>query len=85
MGAEAADVTLTFPCDRRFVEILHATVSASVACLGQSEERGLAAAEAVTAFIEPDLAVPQAPPVVVEVTGRQARVSAGGRHLTVDF
>ena len=85
MSAEDTDVTLTFPCDARFVDALCAAVSAAVMSAGGSEESGRAAARAVEAFVKPDLAVPQAPPVVVEVTGSSARMSAGSRYLTVDL
>jgi hypothetical protein len=39
----------------------------------------------VETFVRPDLAVPHAPPVVVEVTVAWARMSAGSRQLTVDL
>lgn len=85
MRAEDTDVTLTFPCDPRFVDTLCAAVSAAVMSAGGSEESGRAAARAVETFVEPDLAVPQAPPVVVEVTGSWARMSAGSRYLKVNL
>ena len=85
MRADDSDVTLTFPCDPRFVETLCAAVFMAVMSVGGSEESGQAAARAVETFVGPDLAVPQAPPVVVEVTGTWARMSAGTRHLTVDL
>jgi hypothetical protein len=85
MRAEDTDVTLTFPCDPRFVDTLCAAVFMAVTSVGGSQESGQAAARAVETFVEPDLAVPQAPPVVVEVTGTRARMWAGSRHLTVDL
>jgi len=83
--AEEMDVTLTFPCDPRFVDTLCAAVFMAVMSVGGSEESGQAAARAVETFVEPDLGVPHAAPVVVEVTGTRARMSAGARHLTVDL
>jgi hypothetical protein len=78
-------VTLTFPCDLRFVDTMRAAVSTAVTSVGRSEASGQAMANAVEAFMAPGLAVPHAPPVVVEVTGTRARLSAGSRHLTVDL
>jgi hypothetical protein len=85
VSAQPADVMLTFPCDARFMGTIRAAVSMAVTTVGCSEASGLVAANAVEAFIGPDLAVPHAPPVVVEVIGRRARLSAGSRHLTVDL
>ena len=85
MRAEDPDVTLTFPCDPRFVDALCAAVLMAVTSVGGSEESGQTVARAVETFVAPDLAVPQAPPVVVEVTGTSARMSAGSRHLTVNL
>ena len=85
MRLEDTNVTLTFPCDPRFVETLCVAVCTAVMSVGGSEESGQAAARAVETFVRPDLAVPHAPPVVVEVTGTWARMSAGSRHLTVDL
>ena len=78
-------MTLTFPCDPRFVDALCAAVFMAVTSVGGSEESGQAAARAVETFVEPDLALPHAPPVVVEVTGTSARMSAGSRQLTVSL
>ena len=85
MRLEETNVKLTFPCDPRFVEALCAAVSTAVTSLGGSEESGQAMARAVETFVRPDLAVPHAPPVVVEVTVAWARMSAGSRQLTVDL
>ena len=85
MRLEDTNVTLTFPCDPRFVETLRATVFMAVVSVGGSEESGQATARAVETFVRPDLAVPHAPPVVVEVTVAWARMSAGSRQLTVDL
>jgi hypothetical protein len=83
--AQGTLVTLTFPCELRFVDTMRAAVAMAVTSVGCSEASGRATANAVAAFMAPDLAVPQAPPVVVEVTGTRARLSAGSRHLTVDL
>lgn len=85
MSVKVVDVTLTFPCDARFVGTMRVAVSMAVTSVGCSEASGEAAADAVEAFVEPHLAAPQAPPVVVEVSGSRARLSAGSRHLTVDL
>ena len=85
MSVEAADVTLTFPCDPRFVETMRAAVSMAVMGVGCSQASGEAAANAVEAFVGPDLTVRQPPAVVVEVTGTRARLSTGSRHLIVDL
>jgi hypothetical protein len=83
--AETTDVTLTFPCDPRFVDTMRTVVSMAVTSVGCSEASGQAAAKAVEAFVAPELTAPHAPPVVVEVTGTRARLSVGSRHLTVDL
>jgi hypothetical protein len=85
VSVETADVTLTFPCDPRFVDTMRVAVSMAVTSVGCSEASGQAAANAVEAFIGPELTARQPPPVVVEVTGTRARLSAGSRHLTVDL
>ena len=85
MRLEDTNVTLTFPCDPRFVDALCAAVCTAVMSVGGSEESGRATARAVETFVRPDLAVPHAPPVVVEVTVAWARMSAGSRHLTVNL
>ena len=85
MRTTATDVRLTFPCHPRFLETMRVAVSMAVTGVGCSEASGQAAADALAAFVEPVLSLPQAPPIVVEVTASHARLSAGSRQLTVDL
>ena len=83
MGAPAEAITLTFPCEPRFVSVVKDAVATAVRNTGLDAARADAAASAVQSFLETCLAEALQSPIAVRITDTAVHVDVSPRTLDV--
>lgn len=83
MGAPAEAITLTFPCEPRFVSVVKDAVATAVRNTGLDAARAETAASAVESFLETCLAEALRSPIAVRITDTVVHVDVSPRTLDV--
>ena len=83
MVARAEAITLTFPCEPRFVTVVKDAVATAVRNTGCDANRADTTASAVQRFLEACLAEPLRSPIAVRITETEVHVDVQPRTLNL--
>ena len=83
MGAPAEAITLTFPCEPRFVSVVKDAVATAVRNTGRDADRAESTASAVQYFLETCLAEALQSPIAVRISDTAVHVHVSPRTLDV--
>jgi hypothetical protein len=85
MAALAEGITLTCPCEPRFVTVVKDAVATAVRSSGGDPGRADRTASAVAAFLETCLAEAPRAPIDVRISDRTVRVAVASHTLDLDL
>jgi hypothetical protein len=83
MVAPAEAITLTFPCEPRFVTVVKDAVATAVRNSGRDASHADSAASAVETFLESCLAEAVRSPIAVRISNSEVRVDVQPRTLSL--
>ena len=83
MVAHAEDITLTFPCEPRFVTVVKDAVATAVRNTGRDTTHADHTASAVETFLESCLAEAARSPIAVRISNSEVRVDVQPRTLNL--
>ena len=83
MGAPAEAITLTFPCEPRFVSVVKDAVATAVRNTGRDAAQAETTASAVQHFLETCIAEALQSPIAVRITDTLVHVDVSPRTLDV--